>query len=152
MSDAPKLLVRPPEEELNEIARAALHDERVLRMMALVIDEEIGRKQICWALQITESDLSRKLSGQPDRDGNARKPCYRMLRYCLVHEQADRLKKLILVDQGPCLPPLRRDRASDEEVRRRIDERIAKGDALSEVLEREIYGAAHVSLVRGVAK
>lgn len=132
--------LKTSEDEMDEIAKARLFDERVLRTMALVVDEEIGRKQVCWILATDDGNLSKQLAGLPDKDNKIRRPDYRLLRYLLTAERRDRLKQLILVEQGPCLPPQRRSDTKAEEVKKRVDERIARGDVVAEILQREIYG------------
>src|SRR5713101_4126392 len=94
------LSLQTTEDQLDEIQREKVQNERVVRLLAVVIDEEIGRKQVCWALQMSEGELSKRLAGAGKR------PCFRILMYALKHEKTGRIARL-LMEQAKYLPPRR---------------------------------------------
>lgn len=130
------------EDQLGEIEREKAQNERVLRLLGVVVDEEIGRKQFCWALQMSEGELSKRLSGL---DG--KRPCFRMLTYAFKHEKTGRLAKLVM-EQARYAPPIRPNEIGDDEFRRRAEEVFRSSGAAGAALRREILG--HDRTVRKV--
>lgn len=127
--------LQSPEAELGEIEREKAQSDRVIRVLAAVIDEEIGRKNLCWALQMSEGELSKRLSGL---DG--KRPCVRMLCYGLKNEKGGRLARL-LMEQARYSPPVRPSEISDEEFRRRAMDVLASSGPAGEALRMAILGA-----------
>lgn len=123
-----------PEAELDEIERDARQNARVLRLLGIVIDEEIGRKQICWALQMSEGELSKRLSG-----ADGKRPCFRMLTYALKHEREGRLARL-LMEQCEYLPPRRREEMTDAEFRARAEDEFKLNGPAGNAIRARIYG------------
>jgi hypothetical protein len=122
------------EDEMGEIEREAAQNERVLRVLATVIDEEISRKHVCWALQMGESELSRRLA-----QADGKRPCYRMLMYALRHERTGRLAKL-LMEQGGYSPPIRPVEIDDSEFRRRAEQAFRESGPAGAALRAVILG------------
>ena len=129
-----KLPLQSPDEQLGEIECEKALNDRVVRLLQAVTDEEIGRKQVCWALQIDAGDLSRMLGGQ-----RGLRPDYRLLTYVLRHEQGGRMARL-LAEQGGYLPPQRPERLSDAEFRARAEAAFHESGPVGEALRRRILG------------
>lgn len=129
------LQLQSPETELGEIEREKAQSDRVIRLLGMVIDEEIGRKNMCWALQMSEGELSKRLSGL---DG--KRPCVRMLMYGLKNERGGRLARL-LMEQARYAPPVRPTEIDDAEFRRRALEVLAGSGPAGEALRSAIMGA-----------
>jgi hypothetical protein len=123
-----------PEAELSEIELEARRNESVLRLLAFVIDEEIGRKQICWALQIGEQDLSKRLSGADNK-----RPCFRILAYAVRHEREGRLARLLMKQAGYA-PPRRPDDLTDGEFRVRAEEEFRRNGPAGAAIRAGIFG------------
>ena len=98
----------------------------------MILDEEIGRKALGWALQMSESEISRRLSC-----ADGKRPCFRMLMYALKHERGGRLAAL-LMDQAGYAPPSRPDAISDSEFRRRAEEAMRKSGPAGEAIRKGI--------------
>lgn len=127
------LPLQTTEDQLDEIQLERAQNDRVLRLLAAVIDEEITRKQVCWALQMSEGELSKRLAGQGKR------PCFRILTYALKHEKTGRLARL-LMEQAKYLPPRRPDDIPDAEFRARAEDLFRKSGPLGETMRAEIIG------------
>lgn len=132
-----------PEAELDEIERETRQNERVLRLLAFVVDEEIGRKQVCWALQMSESELSKRLSG-----AEGKRPCFRILTYALKHERDGRLARL-LFSQAGYMPPRRPEELSDAEFRARAEDEFRLNGSAGSAIRARIYGGRPVRKVPG---
>ena len=68
-------------------------EERLLARLRRPIEDacdEIGRKAVCYALQISEQLLSKQLSGAEGKE-----PRYSLLLFCLKHERSDRLARAV---------------------------------------------------------
>ena len=134
-----------PEAELGEIEREKAQSDRVIRLLACVIDEELGRKNMCWALQMSEGELSKRLSGL---DG--KRPCVRMLCYALKNEKGGRLARL-LMEQARYAPPVRPTEITDEEFRRRTLDVLASAGPAGDALRKAILGAERPVRKVGIA-
>lgn len=135
MADAQESLhLQSPEDQLGEIEREKAQSERVLRLMALVIDEEIGRKQLCWALQMGESELSRRLA-----QADGKRPCFRMLMYAVKNERGGRLARLVM-EQAKYAPPVRPTEIDDSEFRRRAMEVFSSSGPAGDALRKAVLG------------
>lgn len=124
-----------PEAELDEIERERRQNDRILRTLAFVVDEEIGRKQVCWALQLSEPDLSKRLSG-----AEGKRPCFRILMYALKREREGRLARL-LMHQAGYSPPRRPEELSDAEYRVRAEDEFRTNGAAGHAIRARIFGA-----------
>lgn len=136
------LQLRSPDQELGEIEQERAQNERILRLLGTVIDEEIGRKQVCWVLQMSESELSRRLA-----NADGKRPCFRMLTYAVKHERTGRLARL-LMEQARYAPPVRPNEIDDAEFRRRAMEVFSSSGPAGEALRRAVLG--HERVVRKV--
>jgi hypothetical protein len=135
-----KLPLQSPDEQLGEIERERVENERVVRLLQVVIDEELGRKQICWSLQLDAGDLSRAL-----RCERYLRPDFRLLTYVLRHERDGRMARL-LAEQSGYLPPERPERLSDAEFRARAEQAFHESGPIGESLRRRIVGEQPVGL------
>lgn len=126
--------LQPPEEQLGEIEREKAQSDRIIRLLAMVIDEEIGRKQLCWALQMSEGELSKRLSGL-----EGKRPCLRMLMYGIKAEKSGRLARLVM-EQARYAPPVRPNEIDDAEFRRRAMDAFASSGPAGEALRKAIVG------------
>jgi hypothetical protein len=127
------------EDQLGEIERERLQNERIVRMLAIVIDEEITRKQVCWALQMSEGELSKRIAGAGKR------PCFRILMYALKHEKTGRVARLVM-EQCKYLPPKRPDDLTDAEFRSRAESLFQRSGPVGEAMRREIVGDRPVQI------
>lgn len=85
-----------------------------LRRMEEAADE-IGRERVCYALNISESTLSRQLREVEDKRASGR-----LLAYLLKHQKSGRLATWLMADYAGFLPPQRPDRIKPEEFARVI--------------------------------
>jgi hypothetical protein len=102
------------EMEESEQDREARHHETLLRLMEEAADE-VGRKNICYALNRSEQLLSKQLRSA---DGN--RPDHKLLAYLLKHQKSGRLARWLLADYAGYLPPQRPDRIKPEEFAREV--------------------------------
>ena len=128
------LTLRTADDEESEIVRERHEADRFLRQLVIVIDEEIGRKAVGWALQMDPAELSRRLTG-----AEGKRPDHRMVLYALRHEKAGRLAAL-LAEQSGYLPPQRPERLTDAEFRRRAEEALRESGPVGEALRARILG------------
>lgn len=143
MADAQESLhLQSPEEQLGEIEREKAQSDRVIRLLGLVVDEEIGRKNLCWALQMSEGELSKRLSGL---DG--KRPCIRMLMYAVKNERGGRLARLVM-EQARYAPPVRPTEIDDAEFRRRAMDLFSSSGPAGDALRKAILG--HDRVVRKI--
>lgn len=126
--------LQSPEDQLGEIEREKAQSDRVVRLLGLVIDEEIGRKNLCWALQMSEGELSKRLSGL---DG--KRPCVRMLMYAIKNERGGRLARLVM-EQAKYAPPVRPTEIDDAEFRRRAMDVFSSSGPAGEALRKAVLG------------
>lgn len=141
LSQQDEITLPDPEAELDEIEREKRQNDRVLRTLAFVIDEEIGRKQVCWALQLSEPELSKRLSG-----AEGKRPCFRILTYALKHEREGRLARL-LMHQAGYSPPRRPEELSDAEYRARAEDEFRTNGAAGIAIRSRIFGSRPVRKV-----
>jgi len=93
-------------------------EDRLHRVLLRKLDDavtEIGRKNVCYALGLTEELLSKQLD-QKDR----KKPSYRLLAYCLKHEKSGELARWLMVDYVGYLPPQRPELIPPDEAMREV--------------------------------
>ena len=127
------LSLQTTDDQLDEIQRERVQNERVVRLLAIVIDEEITRKHVCWALQMSEGELSKRLAGAGKR------PCFRILLYTLKHERTGRVARLVM-EQASYLPPRRDTDLTDTEFRARAEHLFARSGPVGEAMRKEIAG------------
>jgi len=109
------------EDSEDEQAREERLHHVLLRHMLDAADE-IGRKKICYGL-----DISEQLIGKQLREIDEKRPSYKMLAYLIRHQQSGRLARWLMADYaGFCVP-------------RRV-ERLKPAEALSEVLALALSG------------
>src|SRR6267378_4207167 len=101
------------EEESEQEREQRLHDV-LLRHIEEAADE-VGRKNICYALNLSEQLLSKQL-----READNNRASYRLLAYLVKHQQSARLARWLLADYAGFLPPQRPDRIKPEEFARQI--------------------------------
>ena len=123
-----------PEEERDEVTREAHANDVALATLVMVLREELHRKSLCYALEMSEGELSKRLSG-----ADGKRPCYRMLLYVLRHEKMGRLAAL-LARQAGYLPPRRPDALDDKEFRDRAEEVFKRNGEAGEAIRRQILG------------
>lgn len=86
----------------------------LLRLIEEAADE-VGRKNICYALNISEQLLSKQL-----READNNRASYRLLAYLMKHQLSGRLARWLLADYAGYLPPQRPDRIKPEDFARLI--------------------------------
>jgi len=135
------LPLQTTEDQLDEIQRERAQNDRVLRLLAIVIDEEITRKQVCWALQMSEGELCKLLT--------RKHPSFRVLTYALKHEKTGRVARL-LMEQSGYLPPRRPDDLSDPEFRVRAEQVFRQSGPVGEAIRSQIVGERQVRKIGSV--
>ena len=103
----PRSVAETDESEQDREAR--LHAV-LLRHIADAADE-VGRKQVCYGL-----DLSEQLLGKQLKEVEEKRPSYKLLAYLLKHQQSGRLARWLLADYAGFLPPQRVARLSPEQA------------------------------------
>lgn len=104
----------PPRPDESEQDREQREHGVLLRVTEEAVDE-IGRKNVCYALHISEQLLSKQLR---EVDGN--RASYRLLAYCVKHQKSGRLARWLMADYAGFLPPQRPDRLKPEEFAREV--------------------------------
>lgn len=117
MPQAQAELRLPPRAEESEEGEQAREDRLhgvLLRHIAEAVDE-VGRKNVCFAI-----DISEQLLGKQIREIEEKRPSYRLLAYLLKHQQSGRLARWLMADYAGYLAPQRPDRLKPEEFAREI--------------------------------
>lgn len=105
---------RASESEESEQDREARLHSVLLRRIEEAADE-VGRKDCCYALNLSEQLLSKQL-----READNNRPSYKLLAYLLKHQRSGRLARWLMADYAGFLPPQRPDRIKPEDFAREI--------------------------------
>lgn len=124
-------------EEVSEQALWERHDERLRRALADAVDE-IGRKDCCFDLGLTEKLLSKKLLGSEDKQ-----PSATLLLYCLAREKSGRLARLV-ADVSGYLPFQRGPVLTAEQKLERLEAALQANPAIAAL----VYQSAGVPAVQ----
>lgn len=119
-----ELRLPPPRNIMDESEQAC--EERLHSVLLRKLHEavtEIGRKNICYALDIGEDVLSKQLDQKENR-----KPSYRLLAYCLKYEKSGELARWLMADYAGYLPPERPEKIEPEEAMRAVVALALAGD------------------------
>lgn len=131
MAVQPEIPLRYRDEDSSEPERERVALDRLLRAIADAVDE-VGRKNVCYALGLTEQLLSKKLSGAEDK-----RPCFRILVYCVKHEKSGRLARAF-TDYTGHTPLQREPELTPAERLSRLEGVLRSNPSVAAV----VYGAA----------
>jgi hypothetical protein len=132
-------MMLPPRLEL-VAEEAPARETRELRIVLRALQDavtEIGRKTVCYDLELTEERLSKQLNGV---DGKT--PSFRLLAYCLKHEKSGRLARALVADYAGYAPPVRAAVMTPEEKLARLEAAMKANPALARVLTAAAFGDA----------
>lgn len=104
----------PRDLDEDEQARETRLHSVLLRLLAEAA-EEVGRKNICYALDLSEQLLSKQV-----REIDDKRPSYRLIAYCVKHQKSGRLARWLLADYAGYLPPQRPDLIDPEDFAREV--------------------------------
>lgn len=107
-------LPSPPDSNESEQDREHRLHGVLLRLIEEAADD-VGRKQCCYALHLSEQLLSKQLR---EVDGN--RASYRLLAYLVKHQRSAHLARWLVSDYAGYMPPQRPEVISPEEFTRQI--------------------------------
>lgn len=105
---------RPDESAESEQDREARLHGVLLRYVTEAVDE-VGRKEVCYGLALTEQLLSKQL-----REVDNNRPSYKLIAYLLKKQKSGRLARWLMADYAGYVPPHRPDRLKPEEFAREV--------------------------------
>lgn len=124
------------DQDQGEVDRERRFHERVARATADAVDE-IGRKIVCYALEMSESVLSRQLSGADNRVLD-----FRVVLYAMKRQSSERLAR-ILAEYSGFAPFQRPDALEPEEEIARIRAALHRHGAFGQHVLEEALGSAN---------